>query len=231
MLVFTLGGPAYIPLAMCAQGSTDAKIKQAFGDAATWYQVAGAISGLAGLVPSPATPFLLIMSPCCLALGAICAAASQGRAPSASDLAAFAGPAAQGLAAVGGDPTGGKAAEMGGAFAALAELADETGLAPTLPTFVQPANTPAARDAKKNLLKRHKARAKAIALAKAKKLSRRSLQDCRDRGGVFDGTTPDGCRIVGGGGGSPPKKTAKASGGGKLALAGIGLALAKALLG
>jgi hypothetical protein len=220
---FIVGGPAWHLLgAYCATGSNDASMRQAFKDAAAYHEIAGVVLGIAGLVPTPATPFLLVLGPLNLAIGQVLRALGNGRSPSASEVANVARAGAPALAAAGGDPTGGKAAEAAGEFEALAEFADETGAAPALlGTLVPPASSQAGRDTKKNALKRAKARAKKKALLKAKKSSQGRADDCRARGGVFDPTAPDGCRV----GGGPRTKSPGKKG---LALGAVGLALAKA---
>lgn len=210
---FVVGGPGWHLLgAYCASNSSDASMQQAFKEAATYHEVAGVVLGLAGLVPSPLTPFLLVLGPLNLAFAQVLRAVGNGRNPSASEIAGVARAGAPALAAVGGDPTGGKAAEAAGEFEALAAFADETGAAPALlGTLNPPTSSQSARDAKKSQLKRHKARAVKKAKLKAHNASRNKLAACKARGGVFDATAPDGCRVGGGGGGggARPKTSGK----------------------
>lgn len=226
LVAYVVGGPAYdLPLAYCASGDMNANMRKAFMDGALYYGAWGTVMGLAGLVPTPATPILLVMGPLCLAVAAVLKSMADGKPPDLSSLASAAAPA---LAAVGGDPTGGKAADVAGAAGALGDFAMANGLVPPLPSFTPSPSSRTARDAKKNALKEAKAKAKTAAILNAKTASKAKLDACKARGGVFDPRSPDGCSVSGGGG---SKKTGKAGGGGKaLVGAGIALALAKAFL-
>lgn len=225
LLAYVVGGPAYdLPLAYCASGDQNANMRAAFDNGAKYYAAMGSVFTLAGLVPSPATPFLIVLGPLCLAVAGVFKAAGQGRSPSSADVAGIASAGGNALGAVGGDPTGGQAAEMAGAFAALAEFGVESGAFPPLPGFTPSANSRTARDSKKNALKKAKAKAKQRALLKAKKASLNARDDCRARGGVFDPAAPDGCRIVG----TPTKKKVGGGGGKALTLAGLAVLAIKA---
>ncbi len=230
LLAYIVGGPVYdLPLAYCASGDQGANMRKAFHDGATFYAAMGSLMTVAGLIPTPATPFLVTLGPICLAVAGVFKAVGDGRMPSAGEAANVARAGAPALDAVGGDPTGGQAGDFAGAFAALAETATSMGLVPPLPTWKPSAGSRTARDNGKKMLKLKKAKAKYLALMRGRASSKAKLDACAARGGVFDASAPDGCRVGGSGGKSPVKK--KGSTGGTV-LKGVALlALGKIVAG